>query len=78
MPNCLRSVRNSGTSELDHMAHRVFILVFSSNLNDEQCSVLKCVEDPYKALVSRWKRISSENLASETCGQLSQKQYNKH
>nr|CAD7569143.1 unnamed protein product [Timema californicum] len=46
-------VCNLETSELDHMAPHVFILVFSSNLNDEQCSVLTCVEDPYKALVSQ-------------------------
>nr|CAD7574962.1 unnamed protein product [Timema californicum] len=46
------NVHNSGTSELDHMACRVFNLVFSSNLNDEQCFVLTCVEDPYKVLVT--------------------------
>nr|CAD7201584.1 unnamed protein product [Timema douglasi] len=47
------SVHNSGSSELDHMALCLFILVFSSNLNDEQCSVLMCVKDPYKVLVSQ-------------------------
>nr|CAD7264644.1 unnamed protein product [Timema shepardi] len=50
----LRSIRNSGSSELDHMALCLFILVFLSNLNDEQCSVLTRVENPYKALSCRY------------------------